>query len=122
MAGEKTVRRGEWTRGQVVTVFALIAALAAFLYFARHRGRSAEFSHVQGDEDAYALRLDVNSAGWQEIALLPGLGPSKAKAIVEYREAHGRFASVEGLKAVPGIGEKTISEITPHIEIGGADD
>jgi competence protein ComEA len=122
LAGEENRRRGDWTRGQAVAVLVLIAALAGLMYFARHRGRSEQFAHIPGDEAAYALKIDINSAGWQQIALLPGLGPAKAKAIVEHRDAHGRFGSIEDLGAVPGIGEKTVAEIRQYVEIGGADD
>jgi competence protein ComEA len=68
-----------------------------------------------GDPSAYAFRVDLNSAPWQEIALVPGLGESKAKAIVEDREKKGSFESVEDLTRVPGIGEKTVSAISRYV-------
>ena len=49
-------------------------------------------------------RLDLNTATAGELDALPGIGPAKARAIVAYREAHGRFASVDAVAGVPGIG------------------
>lgn len=43
--------------------------------------------------------------------LLPGIGPAKARAIVEYREAHGPFMAVEDLLQVSGIGPATLADI-----------
>ena len=48
--------------------------------------------------------LDLNSATAAQLDALPGIGPARARAIVAYREANGRFASVDGLARVPGIG------------------
>ena len=50
-------------------------------------------------------RLDLNAAGVGELDGLPGIGPVLAQRIVEWRTEHGRFASVDQLREVPGIGE-----------------
>ncbi len=115
MANDGSPQREAFPRGQVVAVVLLVAALAVTLYLARHRGRPSEVSLTPGDSAAYAFRVDINHASWEEIALLPGLGPAKARAIVAYREEHGPFKSASDLLAVPGIGEKTVSGITPGI-------
>lgn len=57
------------------------------------------------------IRLDLNSAEEQELALLPRVGPILARRIVENRERLGPFESVEALARVHGIGAKTIEEI-----------
>lgn len=55
------------------------------------------------------LRVNINEADAELIAdILDGVGPSRARAIVEYREQHGRFESLEDLKAVSGVGDATI--------------
>jgi competence protein ComEA len=54
---------------------------------------------------------DLNSATESEIALLPGIGPSKARAIVEHRTANGAFETIEELDDVPGIGPATIANL-----------
>ncbi|AKJ95041.1 MULTISPECIES: ComEA family DNA-binding protein [Thioalkalivibrio] len=52
--------------------------------------------------------LNVNGASAEELAALDNVGPVKAQAIVEHREAHGEFASVQALTEVSGIGERTV--------------
>jgi len=68
-------------------------------------------------------RLNVNAADWVTLALVPGLGETLAKRIVELRDtAHGgRFTSLEQLIAVDGIGEKTLARIRPCLYIGEPD-
>ena len=59
--------------------------------------------------------VNVNKAGVEELEELPGIGPVKAQAIVDYRNAHGDFANVEELDEVEGIGEKTLEKIEPCV-------
>ncbi len=53
--------------------------------------------------------LDINTANAEELQLIEGIGPVKAQRILEYREMHGPFHSVEELALVEGISEKTVS-------------
>jgi competence protein ComEA len=53
--------------------------------------------------------IDLNTADVAELETLPGLGPELAGRIVEWREQNGRFASVDDLLNVTGIGAKTVS-------------
>ena len=48
---------------------------------------------------------------------LPGVGPVTAQKILEWRSAHGAFASVDELLEVDGIGEKTLADIAPHVTL-----
>jgi competence protein ComEC len=59
--------------------------------------------------------IDLNSAGEAELEGLPGIGPVKAAAIVEFREAYGPFLSLDDLLEVPGIGPSTLERIAPLI-------
>lgn len=61
--------------------------------------------------------VDLNSATEAQLQQLPGIGPTRAKAIVEDRNQHGPFASVEDLGRVKGIGEKTIVELKPLVTV-----
>jgi len=62
--------------------------------------------------------VDLNSADEALLCSLPGIGPAKAAAIVEYREAYGPFLSLEDLLNVRGIGPAIIDQITPYVTVG----
>jgi len=51
------------------------------------------------------------------LELLPGIGPSFAKRIVEYRETNGNFAAIEGITGVKGIGPATFEKLKDHITV-----
>ena len=65
--------------------------------------------------------VNVNTAGASELQTLPGIGPAKATAIMEYRAVNGAFTSVEQLDMVPGIGPATIANIRPLVVLGEGD-
>ena len=54
--------------------------------------------------------IDINSATAEALDTLPGLGPVKAAAIVEYRELHGKFSSWKDLEQVDGISAAMIEK------------
>jgi competence protein ComEA len=55
--------------------------------------------------------LDLNSASLEQLDALPGIGPTTAQKILDYRQAHGSFHSVAELDAVPGIGQGRIEQL-----------
>ena len=55
--------------------------------------------------------LDLNSATLEQLDALPGIGPTTAQKILDYRQAHGAFHSVAELDAVPGIGQGRIAQL-----------
>lgn len=63
-------------------------------------------------------KIDINTATAEQLDTLPGIGASKAKAIVSYREAHGKFKRVEDLLNVKGIGAKMFEKISKKIKAG----
>jgi competence protein ComEA len=64
-------------------------------------------------------RVDINTASAAELATLPGIGDSKAQAIVEYRAADP-FRTVDDLKKVKGIGDKTLESLRPNLMVSEA--
>ncbi|MDP3871102.1 MAG: ComEA family DNA-binding protein [Methyloversatilis sp.] len=61
--------------------------------------------------------LDLNTATEADLDALPGVGPSRAQAIIEHRSKNGPFASVEDLRNVKGIGDKTFAELRPLLTV-----
>ena len=62
--------------------------------------------------------IDVNMADAAALQTLAGIGETKAAAIIAHREANGPFASVDDLKNVKGIGEKTLEKLKEKISVG----
>lgn len=62
-------------------------------------------------------RININRASQLQLEKLPGIGPVKARNIVEYRELNGDFNDLPDLILVKGIGEKTFEQIKPMITI-----
>jgi competence protein ComEA len=61
-------------------------------------------------------KININSASVAELESLPGVGPSRAKAIVTYREENGEFASIDEIMNISGIGPKTYGSLKEFIE------
>lgn len=62
-------------------------------------------------------RVDLNTAGKEELMTLAGIGEVRAEAILRYREEHGRFESVEELKQIEGIKEGIFNRIKDKVRV-----
>lgn len=69
---------------------------------------------TSGEDDG---KVRINSATSEELQKLQGIGPSKASAIIAYREENGPFKTVDDLLNVSGIGEKTLENIKDQIVV-----
>lgn len=69
-----------------------------------------------GFPDIYSP-VDINNADTGELEILPMIGPVRAAAIIEYREAHGPFIRIEDVTKVPGIGPATYEKIKKQITV-----
>ncbi len=75
--------------------------------------------------EAYAAKsppsqpVNVNTASVQELTQLPGIGESKAQAIVEYR-TKSPFTTKEDLLNVKGIGDKLLAKIADYVSVGAS--
>jgi competence protein ComEA len=56
-------------------------------------------------------KININVASAAELQNLPGIGPSKAEAIISQRENNGLFQTIDDLKLVAGIGDKTFEKL-----------
>ncbi|ABI60296.1 MULTISPECIES: ComEA family DNA-binding protein [Nitrosomonas] len=61
--------------------------------------------------------VDINTASQIDLESVKGLGPAKAKAIIEYREKHGMFKSVGDLTNVKGIGVGTLRQLGDQVSV-----
>lgn len=62
-------------------------------------------------------KVNINSATAEELDKVPGIGPTTAQKIVDYREKNGQFSSIEELKKLGGIGDATINKFRDNIDI-----
>ncbi|HVN39735.1 MAG TPA: helix-hairpin-helix domain-containing protein [Myxococcota bacterium] len=63
--------------------------------------------------------VNLNTATQEELQLLPGIGESRAKAVIEARKRKGGFQKVEDLLEVKGIGEAGLQKLRPHVTLEG---
>ncbi len=68
----------------------------------------------------YAAVIDINTANVSTLKTLPGIGSSKATAIIQYRTQNGLFTHIADIQNVSGIGPSTFANIKPFITIGSA--
>jgi competence ComEA-like helix-hairpin-helix protein len=99
-------------------VLLFLAALAVRYGIGRGWGGAGVRGLEHGDPVEY--RVDLNRASVAELDLLPGIGPSKAAAIIEYREANGGFGSVAEVSRVRGISPRLTEELRPLVTVGDA--
>ena len=86
-------------------------------------------AHAAGKDDPAAAEraapaasgvVNLNQASEDELMQLPGVGPSKAAAIVAWRKKHGAFKRVDDLTRVKGFGRKTLTKLKPYLAVSGA--
>lgn len=63
--------------------------------------------------------LNLNTASQEELALLPGVGESRARAILTLRKQRGGFQKVDELVEVKGIGEAALAKLRPFVKTAG---
>ena len=71
----------------------------------------------QPDQPDSAGAININRASAADLEQLPGIGPSLAARIVQYRATHGPFGSVDELVEVPGIGPGRLADIRGHVVV-----
>jgi competence protein ComEA len=79
--------------------------------------RGAESAGSSASPPPPGQPLNLNTATLEQLDTLDGIGPGLATAILEYREEHGGFGSVDELGEVPGIGEKRLESLREQVRV-----
>ncbi|MGC1275822.1 MAG: helix-hairpin-helix domain-containing protein [Planctomycetaceae bacterium] len=115
-----------WLTDRDVAVFTALAILVLVLLVARWAQLSGWGRHEIEIERltpiAHAQQLDLNEVTWVELVQFEGIGESLAVRIVEDRETHGPFRSVDDLDRVKGIGPKTLERLRPYLTVETANE
>jgi len=64
-----------------------------------------------------ATPLDLNTATLEQLEQLPGIGPTAAQAIINFRTKSGRFQKIEDLLAIRGISQRKLNQLRPYVTV-----
>lgn len=78
---------------------------------------TSSVSTNQGSNSSSPSLVNINTATESELDTLPGVGPSRAKDIIKYREENGGFKTIEDLKNIKGIGESSFEKLKDMVTI-----
>lgn len=79
--------------------------------------KTAEPARASAPKESAPGKVSLNTGSMSQLDTLPGVGPATARKIIEYRQAHGGFASIDELINVSGIGEKKLEKIRPFVRL-----
>ena len=97
----------------VITAIAIAAIAASWIYRGGLRGRMIDIETAAPVQVKF--QIDINRADWPEWTLLPGVGETMAKRIVQHRSERGLFRSHADLLRVSGVGPRTFDRMRPYL-------
>ena len=107
------LRRADQATVAAILAAALVALAGYWLVHGGHRGRLIEIDRAEPTHIQFAV--DINQAELPELMLLPNIGETLARRIVQSRLEEGPFLDHADLERVRGIGPKTLDELRPHL-------
>lgn len=81
---------------------------------------SAQTNELEPDivkANAVEQKLNINQASYEQLIALKGIGPAKAKAILDYIERHGELVSLDELLEIRGIGQGLLTKLKLQIRL-----
>lgn len=86
-------------------------------YVSKENGGTNTGTTTSKNTSVKSNKININTATQTELETLPGIGPSTAQKIINYRKENGKFGSIEDIKKVSGIGDSKYSKIKDYITI-----
>ncbi len=86
-------------------------------YVSKENGSTNTGTSTSKNTSAKSSKININTANQTDLETLPGIGPSTAQKIINYRKENGKFSSIEDIKKVSGIGDSKYSKIKDYITI-----
>lgn len=99
----------------LAAILAAAALVAAYPSQAQTSGAAPRAESRAPSAKAPDAPVDINKASVADLTKVPGIGPSLAKRIVDFRDKNGAFGRVEDLLKIQGIGEKSLQRMAPHL-------
>jgi competence protein ComEA len=96
---------------------ALQRRIAATLAIGLMIAAASAFAAAQKKRPPPSKPMDINTASFEQLQRLPGIGPVTAQRIIDFRKKSGPFLRVEDLLAVRGISTKRLERIRPYIMV-----
>ncbi len=114
------------TRWIPITLTVIFAFLLMGVFIYRQHNEAISLSNIQtADQNTdvnsspiHDGKININTATAEDLTLLPGIGETLAKRIIEYRTQIGHFAQLEDLMNVSGIGKTRFQQICDYITLG----
>ena len=80
----------------------------------QHQAGASDSAGASGGKSE---KVNLNTATEAELQTISGIGQKRASDIIAYRESNGRFKSVDDLKKVSGIGDKTLEKLKEYVTV-----
>ena len=109
-----TERRDKHPPGTNLILIILMCGLVYLMWMVLHH---RPLDEPKSENPWPDLRIDINHAPAAHLQVLPGIGPQLADRIVEFREEHGPYRTLEDLQQVRFIGPNVISRIEPYVVV-----
>ncbi len=105
--------------GSILVIGILILVVNNLMQTSQKKKELQEGMGIVERETKELKKVNINKADIETLVQLPGIGPVKAKAILDYREKIGKFHSLIEVTNVKGIGKETLVKLEPYLEMIG---